>query len=171
MLDHRRRKHPEDISRLRQRLHSFFCLLELRYNGYKIIMDSSPVARSNVRYLPTEIVHQILCSIENEEGDAEIDLRQSTLYACCLVSKQWYSEAISMLYKNPYIDGSRFQQFAATVCPPLGTREPKYRLASLVRRLDMSGLVHQSSNSVTARLLGRVRTNLEAFTAPMYSFS
>lgn len=134
-------------------------------------MDSSPIHRSNIKFLPTEIVHQILCSIESEIDDDGIDSRQSTLYACCLVSRQWYTEAIPMLYEEPFIDGSRFQQFAATVCPPLGTRLPKYKLGSLVHKLDMGRLVHQSSNSVTARLLGRVKKNLEEFTAPMFSFS
>lgn len=134
-------------------------------------MDSSSVHHSNIKFLPTEIVHQILCSIENEVDDNDVNLRQSTLYSCCLVSRQWYSEAVSMLYEEPFIDGSRFQPFAATVCPPLGTRLPKYKLASLVHKLDMGGLVHQSSNSVTARLLGRVKKNLEEFTAPMFSFS
>lgn len=134
-------------------------------------MDSSSADRSNVKFLPSEIVYQILSSIENDadEDEGDVGSRQSTLYACCLVSKQWYSQAISMLYEKPYIGGSRFQQFAATISPPLG--EPKSRLASLVRKLEMVRLVHQSSNSVTARLLGRVKGNLEEFTAPRSSFT
>jgi hypothetical protein len=76
-----------------------------------------------------------------------------------------------MLYEKPFLDGGRFQLFAATVCPPIGTREPKVRLATLVRQLDMGRLVHQSSNSLTARLLGKVKGNLEVLVVPMYSFS
>jgi hypothetical protein len=133
-------------------------------------MDSSAIERSTFQFLPSEIVHEILLSIENDEYD-ESDRRQSALWACCLVSRQWYSEAIPLLYAYPSIAGSRFQKFAATICPPLGTRESKFRLASLVRDLDMGGLVHQSSNSLTIRLLGKVKRNLEMFIAPSYSFS
>ena len=127
-------------------------------------MDSSSSNRLKF-FFPTELVHLVLSSLEED------DSRQPTLHACCLVSNQWYSEAISLLYEKPHLDGARFQQFAATVCPPIGTREPKVRLATLVRQLDMGRLVHQSSNSLTARLLGKVKGNLEVFVVPMYSFS
>lgn len=44
-------------------------------------------------------------------------------------------------------------------------------LGGFVRRLDLSRLVHHSSNSMTARLIGRVRENLEVFIAPAAGFS
>lgn len=44
-------------------------------------------------------------------------------------------------------------------------------LGWFVRRLDLSRLVHHSSNSMTARLIGRVRENLEVFIAPAAGFS
>lgn len=44
-------------------------------------------------------------------------------------------------------------------------------LGGLVRRLDLSRLVHHSSNSMTARLIGRVKENLEVFIAPAAGFS
>jgi hypothetical protein len=44
-------------------------------------------------------------------------------------------------------------------------------LGSLVQVLDLTGLVHHSSNSLTARLLGRVKKSLKIFAAPRVSFS
>ncbi|KAK2767404.1 hypothetical protein FQN54_003560 [Arachnomyces sp. PD_36] len=122
-------------------------------------------------YLPSEIIAQIVDLIDEGEGLTVVG-RQATLRACCLVSRQWYNETIFRLYRNPFIDGSRFQKFAATVCPPLSSHGPGVaRLASHVVHLDMGRLVHESSNSMTCRLLGRVKKNLESFIAPKYSFA
>lgn len=97
--------------------------------------------------------------------------RQEALYACCLVSRQWYSAAVSLLYEKPRLHiGNSFQQFVST-CSGVGGRRNKLNLGSFVRRLDLSRLVHHSSNSVTARLLGRVKENLEVFVAPRVSFA
>jgi hypothetical protein len=95
---------------------------------------------------------------------------QPTLHALTLVSRLCYSAAIADLYRCPYIDGSRFNQFVRSVCPSINARVKKNGLADFIVRLDMRNLVHESSNSVTARLLGRVKGGLEEFMAPQASF-
>jgi hypothetical protein len=133
----------------------------------KIISDrpgASPV------FLPTEIVIHIVSLVATVMKD--VDIRQKTLYSCCLVSRQWYSAAIPFLYESPQLEkGNSFEKFTAVVCPPLRAVKGKTNLGSFVRRLDMGLLVHHSSNSLTGRLLGRVKENLEEFTAPAASFS
>lgn len=121
-------------------------------------------------HLPTEIVVLIVSfAATDEDDDAR---RQSTMYACCLVSRRWYSAAVAFLYERPRLDkGLSFKKFTDTVCPPIAARKSKLNLGNLVRRLDLSGLVHHSTNSLTARLLGRVRENLEVFIAPSVSFA
>lgn len=118
-------------------------------------------------YLPTEILVQIVRFVAADEAG-----RQEALYACCLVSRQWYSAAVEYLYQKPRVHrGNAFQQFTATICPGVGARRNKLNLGSFVRRLDLSRLVHHSSNSLTSRLLGRVKENLEVFIAPRVSFA
>jgi F-box-like len=118
--------------------------------------------------LPTEIILQIVTILAEDRPRS----RQATLYSCCLISRQWYSVTIPFLYEEPcFIAGDAYTKFTATVSPPLSAYKRRNNLGSLVRHLDMSPLVHHSSNSVTARLLGRVRENLEIFTAPTMSFS
>ncbi|KAL6229673.1 hypothetical protein BDW75DRAFT_224746 [Aspergillus navahoensis] len=118
-------------------------------------------------YLPTEIVVQILDEVAADEA-----ARQRTLHACCLVSRQWYTCAITLLWAEPRINsGSSFTKFANTISPPIGVRKSKWNLGALVRKLDLSSLVHHSSPSLTARLLGRVKKNLEIFIAPRASFA
>ncbi|OJJ51351.1 hypothetical protein ASPZODRAFT_55894 [Penicilliopsis zonata CBS 506.65] len=119
-------------------------------------------------HLPTEIVLEIVRFVAaNDDED-----RQGTLYACCLISRQWYSAAVAFLYEDPRLDvGQAFQKFTTTICPSISARRSKLNLGCLVRRLDLGRLVHHSSNSRTARLLGRVKENLEVFIAPRVSFS
>lgn len=127
-----------------------------------------PMHSSHI-HLPTEIVVLIVSFAACDADDAR---RQRSMYACCLLSTQWYSAAIAFLYERPRLDrGLSFKKFTDTVCPPIAARKNKLNLGSLVRRLDLSGLVHHSSNSLTARLLGRVRANLEVFIAPSVSFA
>lgn len=136
------------------------------------LISAKSRARREARetYLPSEIILQIVSHIARDDEDAA--RRQATLYTCCLISRQWYSVAVPFLYERPQLEtGTTFQKFTATVCPPVGVRASKMKLGSLVRRLDLSQLVHHSSNSLTARLLGRVKENLEVFIAPMISFS
>ncbi|KAL4808897.1 hypothetical protein BDV18DRAFT_133430 [Aspergillus unguis] len=118
-------------------------------------------------YLPTEIVVQILNEIAADEA-----ARQRTLHACCLVSRQWYTCAITLLWEKPRIDnGFSFSRFTNTISPPIGVRRSKWNLGAFVHKLDLSLLVHHSSPSLTARLLGRVKENLEIFLAPRASFA
>src|SRR5699024_162164 len=98
--------------------------------------------------------------------------RQRTMHVCCLVSRQWYSAAIAFLYEKPQLDkGRAFYKFTDTISPPVASRKSKMNLGSMVRRLDLSCLVHHSSNSLTSRLLGKVKENLEVFIAPSVTFA
>ncbi|KAL4781506.1 hypothetical protein BJX76DRAFT_15453 [Aspergillus varians] len=118
-------------------------------------------------HLPTEIVAQILSEVAADEA-----ARQTTLHACCLVSRQWYTCAITLLWENPRINsGASFRRLTNTISPPIGVRKSKWNLGTLIHRLDLSSLVHDSSPSMTARLLGRVKDNLEVFLAPRASFA
>jgi F-box-like len=120
-------------------------------------------------FLPTEIVLQIVARVDRSLRGYE---RQRTLYALCLVSHQWYSAALSFLYARPRLEkGNTYRKFTTVLCPPASGPKASKDLGGLVRRLDLSGLVHHSSNSMTARLIGRVRENLEAFIAPAAGFS
>ncbi|KAL4952575.1 hypothetical protein BDW69DRAFT_195526 [Aspergillus filifer] len=117
-------------------------------------------------YLPTEIVVQILDGVAADEST-----RQRDLHACCLVSRQWYTCAITLLWERPQINnGTSFSRFTNTISPPIGVRRSKWNLGALVHKLDLSFLVHHSSPSLTARLLGRLKENLEVFSAPRASF-
>ncbi|KAL2810413.1 hypothetical protein BJX63DRAFT_402227 [Aspergillus granulosus] len=117
-------------------------------------------------HLPTEIVVQVVAEVAANKS------AQRSLFACCLVSRQWYSCAITFLYENPQLDtGNSFTRFTNTISPPIGVRKSKWNLGSLVHKLDLSALVHQSSPSLTARLLGRVKDNLEVLLAPRASFA
>lgn len=115
--------------------------------------------------LPLEVLIQIVSYIPRREPN------QKTLWSCCLVSRSWYSAAIPFLYERPYIGGSNFQQFVATVCPSKNARIRRSQLAEMVKAMDMGALVHDGSKSLTARLLGRLKGSLEEFVAPQASFS
>ncbi|KAI9833339.1 MAG: hypothetical protein M1819_003734 [Sarea resinae] len=115
--------------------------------------------------LPTELIIQILSHMPPSR------VSQHTFYSCCLVSRQWYSAAVAFLYHRPYITGKNFKQFVATVCPSINAHIRRSELAELVHTLDMGNLVHDGSKSLTARLLGRMKGNLESFTAPQASFA
>jgi hypothetical protein len=115
--------------------------------------------------LPTEIISHILSYIPGRENT------QSTFWACCLVSRTWYSASIALLYDRPYLNGGNFAEFVTTVCPSKNAHIRQSTLAVLVRRLDMGELVHNASRSLTARLLGRLKGNIEEFVAPQASFA
>jgi len=101
--------------------------------------------------------------------------RQNALYNFCLVSHQWYSVGVELLYRWPRLsDGNKFVNFTQTVCPPIKTKtktKTKSDMGSMIHVLNLGQLVHQSSNSMTARLLGKASENLVNFTAPRVSFS
>lgn len=96
---------------------------------------------------------------------------QSNLYTCSLISRAWYKSAIKYLYDDPQITGKNYDPFVKAICPSVNAHIRHNGLSELVRRLDMSGLVHNGSKSLTARLLGRVKGSLEEFVAPQASFA
>ncbi|EEH22355.1 hypothetical protein PABG_04566 [Paracoccidioides brasiliensis Pb03] len=116
-------------------------------------------------FVPAEIIIHILSYLRDQPAG------QHTLYSCCLVSRQWYSAALPLLYERPYIWGSNFEKFALAVCPPAAAYAPRGDLGRFVRWLDFGGLVHHLSTSMTTRFLGRVRDNVEVFVAPASGFS
>lgn len=114
--------------------------------------------------LPAEIVSQIVSFIPQYTS-------QSTLWACTLVSRTWYASSIARLYKYPHLTPANFEAFVSTICPSKNARIRHSPLSELVLHLDMSELVHNSSRSLTARLLGRLKGNIREFVAPQASFS
>ncbi|KAI6843455.1 hypothetical protein KC365_g242 [Hortaea werneckii] len=116
-------------------------------------------------YLPDEIILEILSYV------AASKQAQKTLASCCLLSRQWYDAAVPILYAYPYLYGGNFDQFVRAVCPSINLHVRKSPLSELVKSLNMSGLVHQGSRSLTARLLGRTKNQLEEFVAPQASFA
>lgn len=116
-------------------------------------------------HLPTEIL-QLVISFVKGGNDG-----QRNLWACCLVSRHWYSAAVPLLYESPSLQGRNFESFSQTLCPPVNAHIRHVELAQFVKQLDMSTLAYESSNSTTARLLRRVKGSLESFNAPAKSFS
>ncbi len=116
-------------------------------------------------HLPSEVLQHIIFFVKNGRDS------QRNLWACCLVSRQWYSAALSLLYESPCLTGRNFESFSLTMCPPVNARVRRVEAAQFVRHLDMSALAYESSNSLTARLLRRVKERLETFAAPAKSFS
>lgn len=96
---------------------------------------------------------------------------QPTLHSCALVSRLWYSAAVQPLYDCPFISGANFNLFVNTICPSINSHVKTNGLADMVKRLDMSRLIHDGSKSLTARILRRCKNNLEEFVAPQASFA
>ncbi|KUJ13720.1 uncharacterized protein LY89DRAFT_146057 [Mollisia scopiformis] len=115
--------------------------------------------------LPSEIISHILSYIPHRVST------QGTFWACSLVSRAWYSASITALYERPILTGGNFDQFVTTVCPSKNAHIRRSALSVLVKRLDMGDLVHNASKSLTARLLGRLKGNIEEFVAPQSSFA
>lgn len=114
-------------------------------------------------YLPDEILVQILDYVSLSHQS------QPTLASCCRLSHQWFSAAVPYLYRHPILYGNKFDPFVNAICPSKNLHVRKSPVAELVKILDMSGLVHQASKSVTARLLSRTKNSLEEFVAPQAS--
>lgn len=127
--------------------------------------DESRTWESKRVYLPDEIIIQVL------EYVSRFQESQYTLASCCLLSRQWYRAAVPMLYASPYLYGKNFDPFERVIIPSRNLHVRDSPLASLVKVLDLSSLVHQASRRTTARLLGRTKGNLEAFVAPQASFA
>ncbi|CAG8949559.1 hypothetical protein HYFRA_00007792 [Hymenoscyphus fraxineus] len=127
-------------------------------------LDGSTLNCGREILLPSEIVAHIVSFLPRIGS-------QGTLWACTLVSRVWYTSSIALLYEHPYLDGSRFEAFVRTVCPSKNAHIKQSSLSVLVKSLDMSSLVHNSSRSQTARLLGRLKGNIVKFVAPQSSFA
>lgn len=129
-------------------------------------------------YLPTEILQLIADYVHLSCPDpliladaSSVRIRQQALYNFCLVSRQWYSAGIEYLYWQPqFFGGNSFKKFADTLCPPKGARKSQADFGSMVKVLSLVGLVHHSSNSLTARILGQTKKSLRLFDAPSVSF-
>ena len=111
--------------------------------------------------LPPELLQSIYYHVKD----------QSTLHASTRAARLLYKTATPFLYADPIIDGRNFDAFVRAICPSVNAHIRTNGLAELVRRLDMSRLVHNGSKSLTARILGRVKGNLEEFVAPQASFA
>lgn len=135
-------------------------------------MSSDTMSSRRYVHLPTEVLIHIASFIYDEWSEDSSYNSQLILRNFCLVSRQWYSAGIGFLYARPQLDqGNSFSLFTNTVCPPVRSRERKVDLGSFVQVLNLGRLVHHSSNSLTARLLGRVKKNLKTFVAPRVSFA
>lgn len=140
-------------------------------------INSGPVERSpKSAALPLEIVQNIISYIfpphrvvRKSPSSGQLDAPK-TLAACCLVSRVWYAGAVAALYETPVITGRNYDRFAAIICPSINAHIRTNGLANLVKCLDMGNLVHHGNRSLTARLLGRVKDHLAAFTAPQATF-
>lgn len=126
-------------------------------------------------YLPNEILYLFAQCVHNfylDPPTAESSrIRQQTLYNFCLISRRWYSVGIEFLYWQPrFFKGNSFTKFANTLCPPKDARKSRADFGSMVRVLSLVGLVHHSSNSLTARILGQTKKNLQILSAPSVSF-
>ncbi|KAF2724675.1 hypothetical protein K431DRAFT_281629 [Polychaeton citri CBS 116435] len=116
-------------------------------------------------FLPDEVILQILDYVTNSNS------YQQDLAACCLLSHQWYQAAVPLLYASPHLYGKNFEPFVKAICPSINPHVRKSPLSELVKMLDMGHLVHHGSKSMTARILGRVKANVEVFVAPQASFA
>ena len=135
------------------------------FHMLSVCLSMSQFPKSPTVHLPPEVLLQILSYIPYQPSS------QNILYNFCLVSRSWYSVAISRLYHTPLFTGKNYLPLVSTICPSINAHIRKSELAKLVRRLDMSRLVHDGSKSLTGRLLGRVKDGLEEFVAPQSSFA
>ncbi|EEP80662.1 conserved hypothetical protein [Uncinocarpus reesii 1704] len=135
------------------------------FHGESSAMAADPEPTRHI-YLPPEILCTIFSYIEDQSQ------ANATLRSCCLVCRQWCSVATPFLYREPSIKSGNFAAFAAAVISPINQpHSQRSDLGQYVRTLDLSELVHHSTNSMTAKLLRAVRQGLELFIAPGRSIS
>lgn len=118
--------------------------------------------------LPSEVLELILRHVDWRTSTSN---RQRDLWACCLLSKAWYSATVKRLYRSPNLTTKNFDLFARTLCPPVNSHVRAIGLEEFIVDLDMGGLAYESTKSLTARLLRRARKSIETFLAPSVSFS
>ncbi|KAL8800224.1 MAG: hypothetical protein Q9223_007341 [Gallowayella weberi] len=114
--------------------------------------------------LPTEILLQIVTYVHGFSS------AQRDLWAMTLVSRSWYAAAVTTLYRKPEISSKNFNLVVRTLCPSINAHIRKSSFSSMIEELDMSRLVHDSSRSLTSRILGRLKDGLAGFVAPQSSF-
>ncbi len=139
-----------------------------RIRPAKLQMMPAAIVHSTHPTLPLEIVIQIVSYVSQDNSKPQVI--QEALRACSLISRVWYTAAVGLLYEHPHITGSNYENFVATICPSINAHIRKNGLAELVRSLDLCRLIHHGSRSLTARLLGRVKKNIERFVAPQATF-
>ncbi|RMZ86133.1 hypothetical protein DV737_g34, partial [Chaetothyriales sp. CBS 132003] len=120
--------------------------------------------------LPPEII-QVVIGFLDRQLIQDLAQRQRSLWACCLLSRAWYSGTVKALYRWPLLTGRNFDHFIRTLCPAVHSDTRAIGLERLVVDLDMGALAYESSKHLTARLLRRARHSLETFVAPARSFS
>ncbi len=120
---------------------------------------------NSISSLPIEILCQIVSYVDS------IPFSQRDLWAMALVSRSWYSSSIASLYRKPDISGKNLGLFVRTLCPSINAHIRRTSFSGMVKELDMSKLVHDSSKSLTSRILGRLKDGLEVFVAPQASFA
>ncbi|RMZ72915.1 f-box domain [Pyrenophora seminiperda CCB06] len=127
-------------------------------------MTATHPTMSYANYLPDELLLEIVAHIRSWERQE----RQTVLARFAAVNR-WVT--IRQLYESPYLSGGAYDLFIRTICPSVIERIKPTALASLVKELDLSHIVHQGNKSTTARLLGRTKASLEVFVAPQASFA
>lgn len=122
--------------------------------------------QNNSVHLPAEIISIVLSFLPPHARSSF-----ATFLACTKVSRVWCSGSILYLYSYPRINPMNFPAFVSAILSDKNARMRKTPLSTFVQCLDMSELVHSSSRSLTAQLLGRVKGNLRLFIAPQASFA
>lgn len=115
--------------------------------------------------LPAELLIQIMSLVLNDE------LSQSSLHTCILVSRRWYSSAIMFLYEAPDLNSGNISKFLHVICPSSSSDSRNDDLSHMIKQLDLSTVMNELSKSAMARLLGRVKHNLELLIAPPKSLA
>jgi len=131
------------------------------------IFDFRPSAQ-NVTYLPDEVLDLIITFVRQNRSST---VAQKDLWACCLVSRDWYSSAIKHLYQAPVLSSRNFAEFARTLSPSIASRSRRIGLEDFVQHLDMGMLAYESKRSTTSRLISRTKNSLRTFIGPSVSFS
>ncbi|KAI5779110.1 hypothetical protein EDC01DRAFT_621882 [Geopyxis carbonaria] len=121
----------------------------------------SPRPHASANFLPMEIVELILGFIDPGA--------QAVFASTSKVCRQWYFASQQFLYRHPKISGKNYLAFVRSISPT-STNLKASGLGSLVKRLDLSRIVHEGKPSLNARLLHRVQASLEVFVAPQTSF-
>ena len=117
-----------------------------------------------VPQLPLEIVHEIASHVERSSTCLQ------DLWAMTMVSRSWYSALITSLYHKPELSRRKCNLFVQTICPSINAQSQNISLSSMVKQLDMSDVVFDDDQTLTARILQRLQGWLEVFVAPQTSF-